>query len=1052
MLELKIGLEKVDWIYQVSDIHIRNFKRHAEYRRVFKKLAKYIKKNKKPNSIIAITGDIVHSKNDITPELVQEVTHFLKSMSELLPTVVIPGNHDANLNNNSRLDSISPIVEAMQDPNIHYIKDTCVFKIGSTSFTHWSVFDSPDKYIKAKDFDADYKVGLYHGPVNNSMTEIGFKLTNNSISIGDFTGFDLVLLGDIHKTQYLNEEKTIVYPGSLIQQNHAESLDHGILVWDLQNKSNEFVKIENDTCFYTLDIENGVCSEIPEHIPSRLYLRLRSKNTNHTSIKQIISQIKKSRDIVELSVQKINDFSGTTGQIHQLNLINVRDVAYQEQLLSEFLTSKFPGIEEESIKKVIDLNKTINASVQKLENTRNIQWTPKRFEFSNMFSYGKNNVVDFTNMSGTYGVFAPNASGKSSLLEAISYCIFDKCSKTSKASQVMNNKAKDFYCKLEFELNGKTYFIEREAKKQKSEHVKVTVNFYYIDEFENKISLNGEDRYSTDQSIRNVLGTYEDFVLTSLSIQNNNTGFIDMGQTDRKNLLSQFLDISVFDDLYNIANESIKEYSVLIKEYKKNDYDTQLEDIESKIQQHTIEYRDLQNRRVDLEKEIDGQTKSVMDLKIKLVEVDKEILDIEGLKSSKAFNEKEIEKINKRIQECKEKIQSIDAQIEKIQSNMSEFDLEIIQAQTEALKEASRQYNEMRIEMEKHKAEMTHKLKKMENLSKLEYDENCHFCMNNVFVKDAIETKESIKKDEKIAKDIVDKMKAIKSYIDSLSDSQEQKQKCDDFNLHYQKLQSNKLKLENEISQDQVKLSKLESNLKEIDFKIQQHDEKESVISNNQIIESEIKTIEKIMFVSKDVLSDLNNQIVESNSTIQFYQKQKQNVEDSITKLAELEDQYKYYEYYLSAVCRDGIPYSLISNAIPKIQDDINNILTQVVDFQIMIQSDGKNINAYIVYDEDRYWPIELSSGMEKFISSIAIRTSLINASSLPRPNFLAIDEGFGALDHSNMSNISILMDYLKTQFKFIVMISHIDSIKDVVDNHIEVVKNKEGSSKVNYE
>lgn len=854
------------------------------------------------------------------------------------------------------------------------------------------------------------------------------------------------------KIKIYRKKPTVKYPGSLLQQNHAESLEHGIMVWDLKNKSSEFVKIENDTCFYTIDVENGIHKDIPEEIPNKLYLRLRCKNTNHVSIKQIVSEIKKNRDIIELSVQKINDFSNHSGQIDQLNLINVRDLAYQEQLISEFLVSKFPDIEKESIRKVLDLNKIVNTSIQKLDSTRNIQWTPKKFEFSNMFSYGKNNVVDFTNMSGTYGVFAPNASGKSSLLEAISYCIFDKCSKTSKASQVMNNKAKDFYCKLEFELNGKTYFIEREAKRQKSEHVKVNVNFYCVDELGNQISLNGEDRYDTDQSIRNILGTYEDFVLTSLSIQNNNTGFIDMGQTDRKNLLSQFLDISVFDELYNIANENIKEYSVLIKEYKKNDYDSQLEDIDVKIQQHSTEYRDLQNRRVDLEKEIDSNTKSMMDLKVKLVEVDKSILDIEGLNSSKAFNEKEIDKVNKKIEEYKDKIETTNIQIEKIKFNISEFDIDTIELQIEALKEATKQFNDMRIDMEKHKANMTHNLKKMENLSKLEYDENCHFCMNNVFVKDAIETKVLIEKDEKYAKDIVDKMKATKNYIESLSDCQEQKKKCEELNLHLQKLQSNKLKLESEISQDEVKLAKLESNLKEICFKIQQHDEKESIITNNIAVENEIESINKIISLSKEVLSDLNNQIVESNSTIQFYQKQKQVVEESIIKLTELEEQYKYYEYYLSAVCRDGIPYSLISSAIPKIQDDINNILTQIVDFQIMIQSDGKNINAFIVYDEDKFWPIELSSGMEKFISSIAIRTSLINTSSLPRPNFLAIDEGFGALDHSNMGNISVLMDYLKTQFKFIIMISHIDSIKDVVDNHIEVVKNKEGSSKVNYE
>ena len=42
------------------------------------------------------------------------------------------------------------------------------------------------------------------------------------------------------------------------------------------------------------------------------------------------------------------------------------------------------------------------------------------------------------------------------------------------------------------------------------------------------------------------------------------------------------------------------------------------------------------------------------------------------------------------------------------------------------------------------------------------------------------------------------------------------------------------------------------------------------------------------------------------------------------------------------------------------------------------------------------YGPLELSSGMERFISSLAIRVGLMNVSNLPRTNFLAIDEGWG--------------------------------------------------------
>ena len=109
--------------------------------------------------------------------------------------------------------------------------------------------------------------------------------------------------------------------------------------------------------------------------------------------------------------------------------------------------------------------------------------------------------------------------------------------------------------------------------------------------------------------------------------------------------------------------------------------------------------------------------------------------------------------------------------------------------------------------------------------------------------------------------------------------------------------------------------------------------------------------------------------------------------------------------------------------------------------FDIVLQTDGKNINGYIIYDEDNFWPLELTSGMERFISSLAIRVALINVSALPRPNFIAIDEGWGSLDQNHMSSVSNLFEYFRTKFEFSIIISHVDTMRDMVDNLIEVNK-----------
>jgi DNA repair exonuclease SbcCD ATPase subunit len=163
-----------------------------------------------------------------------------------------------------------------------------------------------------------------------------------------------------------------------------------------------------------------------------------------------------------------------------------------------------------------------------------------------------------------------------------------------------------------------------------------------------------------------------------------------------------------------------------------------------------------------------------------------------------------------------------------------------------------------------------------------------------------------------------------------------------------------------------------------------------------------------------------------------------------------MEMKFDGYEYYLKCVKRDGIPYNLISEVLPKLEIEINNILSPIVDFQILLNTDGKNINSYIAYGDSEYWPLELTSGMEKFISSIAIRTALINVSNLPRPNFIAIDEGFGSLDTDNFNSLYLLFDYLKTQFDFIITISHIDKTRDMVDFIIDINKIK-GFSSIRY-
>ena len=79
-----------------------------------------------------------------------------------------------------------------------------------------------------------------------------------------FKDYDLALLGDIHKRQFLNKEETIAYCGSLIQQNHGEDIGKGYLLWDVPKRKSTYIEIPNDYGYYTINIDNGKLPDLSD--------------------------------------------------------------------------------------------------------------------------------------------------------------------------------------------------------------------------------------------------------------------------------------------------------------------------------------------------------------------------------------------------------------------------------------------------------------------------------------------------------------------------------------------------------------------------------------------------------------------------------------------------------------------------------------------------------------------------------------------------------------------------------------------------------------------
>ncbi len=262
----------VKTVIHLADIHIRTYRMHDEYKDVFKTLIsdvkELIKDFQREEVRIVVAGDLVHQKIVISNEQLLLGTWFLRELDKVAPVILIAGNHDLLENNKDRMDSITPMVKFLPDSTINYFTTSECFKDDNIVWCVYSIFEGnsrPNIEAARTEFGDDKTyIGLYHAPVLNAKTDIGYEIDHGA-GLEHFEGCDIVMLGDIHKRQSFNHKGIpIAYPSSLIQQNFGENVTkHGFLLWDVETKTFTEHDVDNKYPYYQFriksleDIENG---------------------------------------------------------------------------------------------------------------------------------------------------------------------------------------------------------------------------------------------------------------------------------------------------------------------------------------------------------------------------------------------------------------------------------------------------------------------------------------------------------------------------------------------------------------------------------------------------------------------------------------------------------------------------------------------------------------------------------------------------------------------------------------------------------------------------
>jgi DNA repair exonuclease SbcCD ATPase subunit/DNA repair exonuclease SbcCD nuclease subunit len=1044
----------------IADTHIKNLKYHYEYSIVFEQL--YEKLKTQNVDYIIHCGDIAHTKTQLSPEFVEMATNFFRNLGDIAPTYIILGNHDGNLKNSSRQDAITPIIAALAHPNIHLIKNSGEVSLNDDfALNVLSVFDT-DNWVDPTNYDR-VNIALYHGSISGCKTDIGWTMEFGEYDISIFDNFDYAFLGDIHKTnQALDVEGKIRYAGSTVQQNFGETNDKGYLIWDVKDKDNytcEHHVLLNPKPFITIELTPK--GKIPKNTNIELGSRLRLVSNNNLPL----DVMRKAVDVANRrfkpeSLNFLNRSSGQRGSVEDMASLleeeNLRDITVQEDLIKTYLTDY--EVEDETLEEIYALNRKYNSDAEEGEEiSRNVNWKLNKFEWDNLFNYGENNCINFERLNGTVGIFGKNFSGKSSIIDALLFTIFNSTSKNERKNYNVINQNKES-CKgsVEFQIGDNVYVIERESEKyvkklkgEETQEAKTKTNFEMTNNITLDVeSLNGMTRNGTDKIIRKTCGTLEDFLLTSMSSQLGSLAFINEGSTRRKEILAKFLDLEIFESKFKMAKAEIADVRGALKNLEGKEYDEDIKQALTELEENEEATTD-QKEKCDVVKTVAEQTsEEIRDLEEKIASIPAEVINIKEVTAEKAAKQKQLEKLGNSIETLLAEQARNQENLDKIGDFLNNFDLEELNMKKELVNNKEEKITGLFQERSHLTLRLSTHKKKTELLDEVPCGDQYPDCK---FICNAHTSKKEIPDFEEKLEKVDEAMNQFDKEIESLNPKRirrhmENYEKVVDKERGLKEKQ-NEIKLN--IERNKNKTTNIEHTLEKLEAKIVEYEENRDVIENLEALLKDCNKKKKAKKASEKKLQACDDAILELYKQHGSLEQKHTNLLDQKQEMLDLRKQYSAYDLFMRCMHSNGISLDIIKRKLPVINDEVIKVLANVVDFEVFFESEGNKLDIFIKHPKYEARPIELGSGAEKTIAAMAIRLALLSVSSLPKSNLFILDEPATALDADNMEGFVRILDMVKNYYPIVLLISHIDSLKDIVDMTIDIDK-VEGFAYVN--
>ena len=754
--------------------------------------------------------------------------------------------------------------------------------------------------------------------------------------------------------------------------------------------------------------------------------------------KEIISKISKKYSIpkekVRVSPQFLTvgengeDLSVTTEIIQ-----NIQDPMFQQKLFKEYLSLN--DIKDYDFERISAIDAEINAKIDYQVYDKYRRYCVKWVKWDNFLSYGSDNFFDFTKMKGLVLLSGEpaNQSGKTTFaIDLLHFLLYGKTTKVDTLAKVFNKhipNATQVLVEGCITIDGEDYIIKRTitrpalSKRSAKSKVSQKVEYYKIigdtqTELEEYVDNQQEENsVQTNKVIKEAIGRESDFDLIMSISETTLDELVKKKEAERGRLLSRWIGLLPIEEKEALAREKFNSEikpSLISNLYSSASVTEERDAFLMRIETLTKDNAKLEeeNKKTDTTIANLEQTKQTLSNAKKGIDTELAKIDIATL--------------SKQMEECLIQGKTKKNEHDNIVKELKE--LENIEFSIEEYESTQKKLNEATTKLAVLGEKYSSTKQQIEKLKKSEYCPTCGRKLDNVDNSSMIETlsKElsSIGEDGRKARE---ESNAVSKQMEELKNKR----------LKYEE----RNKIEVKQAALELNLERLRSEYKDLASKKKEYEKNSEAIDKNNEIELQIRNTDELIRSNRECFQNNLQIIARNKSDVESYKGEIKKREDILKRIAEEEKLVKNWKIYLDLVGKNGITKMVLRKALPIINAQLVQLLSDVCDFDIEVAINSKNDVVFNLIKDGVRSDLNSGSGFELTASALALRAVLADMSTIPRMCGVVLDEVWGRVARDNYDNMRHLIEKISKSYEWMFLISHLNEVKDWCESNVVVTK-----------